>query len=231
MDIVFDTDTTIKRNKSDKFQNLQQKITNDLLVATEVIKKFNDEKVVSIFGSARVKPEDQFYKDTYKMAYNLVGQGYAICTGGGPGLMEAASKGAFESSVFYHPEAISKSLGLSIVLPHEQESNPYLHANVLFSNFAQRKIVFSTVSDAYIVTPGGFGTLDELFEIVTLVQCKVVPDKPICLYGREYWKKMVHFVEDSLLDNNMIKAMDLDMLHIVDSPDEAIEFINSRLPL
>lgn len=221
----------IKRQKSDKFKNLQNKITNDLNVATEVVKKFDKEIIVSIFGSARVKPEHQFYKDTYKMAFDLVGKGYAVCTGGGPGLMEAASKGAFEGCAAKNDTCNAKSLGLSIVLPHEQESNPYLHENILFANFAQRKIVFSTVSDAYIITPGGYGTLDELFEVVTLVQCKVVPNKPICLYGREYWTKMIDFIRESLLEERMINPLDLDMLQIVDSPEEAVNFIHSHLKL
>lgn len=221
----------MKRQKSDKFKNLQNKITNDLNVATEVVKKFDNEIIVSIFGSARVKPEHQFYQDTYKMAFDLVGKGYAICTGGGPGLMEAASKGAFEGCAAQNNTCNAKSLGLSIVLPHEQESNPYLHENILFANFAQRKIVFSTVSDAYIITPGGYGTLDELFEVVTLVQCKVVPNKPICLYGREYWTKMLDFIRESLLEERMINPNDLNMLQIVDSPEEAVNFIHSHLKL
>ena len=221
----------IKRQKSDKFKNLQNKITNDLNVATEIVKKFDKEIIVSIFGSARVQPEHKFYQDTYKMAYELVQKGYAICTGGGPGLMEAASKGAFESSLSLTNNQSSKSLGLSIVLPHEQKSNPYLNENITFANFAQRKIVFSTVSDAYIVTPGGYGTLDELFEVVTLVQCKVVPNKPICLYGKEYWTKMLDFIKESLLEEHMIKIEDVDMLKIVDSPEEAISFIHSHLKL
>lgn len=221
----------IKRQKSDKFKNLQNKITNDLNVATEVVKKFDKEIIVSMFGSARIKPEHKFYQDTYKIAFDLVQKGYAICTGGGPGLMEAASKGAFESCAATGNQCSAKSLGLSIVLPHEQDSNPYLHENITFANFAQRKIVFSTVSDAYIITPGGYGTLDELFEVVTLVQCKIVPQKPICLYGREYWTKMIDFIRESLLEERMINPVDLDMLHIVDSPEEAVEFIHSHLKL
>lgn len=199
------------------FNKLSEKIVNDLNIATEVVSKFKDEKIVSIFGSARVPQTHSFYHDTVEIAKRLAQAGFTICTGGGPGLMMAGSQGAKEGG--------GKTLGLSIKLPHEQKPNDFLDENIIFQNFAQRKIVFSTVSNAYIVVPGGYGSLDELFEVLTLMQCQIIPKAPVVLYNKKYWLPMVEFIKNSLLQEKMIANEDVEMFVLADSIDEVVESI------
>lgn len=200
-----------------EFSHIATKIANDLNVATEVINKFKNEKVVTIFGSARVPETHKFYQDTKEIAKQLAQKGYTICTGGGPGLMMAGSQGGKEGG--------GKTLGLSIKLPHEQKPNDYLDENIMFQNFAQRKIVFSAVSDAYVVVPGGFGSLDELFEVLTLIQCGILPKSPVILYNKKYWEPMMEFIKNSLLEEKMIAKEDLEMIVIADSIDDVMKNI------
>lgn len=204
-----------------EFSGITKKIVNDLGVATEVLKHFEGKKVVSIFGSARVPETHQFYEDTKKIAAGLSKKGLVICTGGGPGLMEAGSKGAKEVN--------GETLGLSIEVPHEQEPNSYLDKNVTFKNFAQRKIVFSTVSEGYVVVPGGYGSLDELFEVLTLIQCKVLKPVPIVLYNKEYWEPLMKFLRQSLLNEKMIKEQDLEMVFLANSVDEVVDYMSKNI--
>lgn len=204
-----------------EFSGITKKIVNDLGVATEVLKFFEGKKIVSIFGSARVPETHQFYEDTKKIAAGFSNRGIVICTGGGPGLMEAGSRGAKEVN--------GETLGLSIEVPHEQEPNSYLDKNVTFQNFAQRKIVFSAVSDAYVVVPGGFGSLDELFEVLTLIQCKVLKPVPIVLYNKAYWEPLLSFLRQSLLAEKMIKEEDLEMIYLANTVDEVISHITSNI--
>lgn len=201
-----------------KFLHITDKIASDLNIAREIVDKFRDEKIVSIFGSARVPTTHQFYQDTKEIANRLAQQGFTICTGGGPGLMQAGSEGGKEGG--------GKTLGLSIKLPHEQRPNEYLDENVMFQNFAQRKIVFSAVSNAYVVVPGGYGSLDELFEVLTLMQCEVIDKVPVVLYNRQYWAPMVEFIKNSLLTEKMITKVDMEMIFLADTVDEVVEHIS-----
>lgn len=203
------------------FTNMVEKIANDLNVAVDVIQKYEKEPIVTIFGSARVPSTHKFYTDTVEIAKQLALKGFTVCTGGGPGLMAAGSQGAHEAG--------GKTLGLSIKLPHEQKSNEYLDDNIMFQNFAQRKIVFSAVSNAYVVVPGGYGSLDELFEVLTLMQCKIIAEAPVVLYNKAYWAPMVEFIRNSLLAENMIRQEDIDKILVTDSIDEVVDFVDRNL--
>lgn len=176
---------------------------------------------VSIFGSARTKPEHKYYKDAEEIAVKLVKAGYGVISGGGPGIMEAANKGA-------HSEG-GKSVGLNIVLPFEQSGNIYIDPDKLinFDYFFVRKVMFVKYSQGFIVMPGGFGTLDELFEAMTLIQTKKIGRFPIVLYGSEFWDGLIDWVKAVLLEKEgNISASDLDLFSIVDSPDEAVKVID-----
>lgn len=202
------------------FPNLASKIAQDLNVAQGVVSKFQNEKIVTIFGSARIPETHEFYQDTKEIAKALAQKGFTVCTGGGPGLMMAGSQGAKEGG--------AKTLGLSIKLPHEQKPNDYLDENVTFQNFAQRKIVFCAVSNAYIVVPGGYGSLDELFEVLTLMQCGIIEKAPVVLYNTTYWKPMLEFIKNSLLKEKMINQDDVDMLHLSDNVEDVVKYISDN---
>jgi uncharacterized protein (TIGR00730 family) len=177
---------------------------------------------ISIFGSARTKPDNKYYKLSVKMAERLVEEGYGIITGGGPGIMEAANLGAQNKS--------GKSVGLNIHLPFEQGHNPYVDNDKLmnFYYFFVRKVVFVKYAQGFIYLPGGFGTMDELFEVLTLVQTKKIERVPIVLLGKTYWTELIGFLEDDLLrKHKYINKADLDLFIITDSVEEAVKYINS----
>lgn len=176
---------------------------------------------VSIFGSARTKVESPYYKLAEEIAFKLTREGYGVITGGGPGVMEAANKGAKAGG--------GKSVGLNIVLPFEQSSNPFVDndKNINFDYFFVRKTIFLKYSQGFIAMPGGFGTLDELFESITLIQTNKVAHFPIVLVGRKYWEGMMTWVKDVMLDEeNNISEKDLDLFKIVDTADDAVAIIN-----
>lgn len=176
---------------------------------------------VSIFGSARTKVESPYYKLAEEIAFKLTREGYGVITGGGPGVMEAANKGAKAGG--------GKSVGLNIVLPFEQSSNPFVDndKNINFDYFFVRKTIFLKYSQGFIAMPGGFGTLDELFESITLIQTNKVAHFPIVLVGRKYWEGMMTWVKDVMLDvENNISEKDLDLFKIVDTADDAVSIIN-----
>lgn len=174
---------------------------------------------VSVFGSARTDPENPYYKDAVRTAELLVESGYGVITGGGPGIMEAGNKGAANVE--------GRSVGLNIVLPFEQSGNKYVNHPVDFDYFFVRKVMFVKYTQGFITFPGGFGTLDELFEALTLIQTKKIDKKPIVLFGSKYWTGMVEWIKSSMLgDENNINATDLDLIKITDSPEEAVEIIN-----
>lgn len=203
------------------FNTIIGKIADDLNIATKVVSQLAEEPIVTIFGSARIPVEHKFYEDTKLIAKGLAQKGFSICTGGGPGLMRAGSEGGREGG--------AKTLGLSIKLPHEQQPNEFLDQNITFQNFAQRKIVFSTVSNAYVVVPGGYGSLDELFEVLTLMQCGIVPKVPVVLYGEKYWSPLVDFIKNSLLAENMIRQNDIELFKVLSDVDETVEYITNEL--
>jgi uncharacterized protein (TIGR00730 family) len=175
---------------------------------------------VSIFGSARTKEDDKYYQLAEDLAYKITQHGYGVITGGGPGIMEAANKGANRGG--------GKSVGLNISLPFEEYSNPYIDRNkkIDFDFFFVRKVMFVKYAQGFVVLPGGFGTLDELFEAITLIQTKKIGKFPIVLVGKEFWGGLVDWIKNSLLQNGMIAEKDLDLFHVVDTSDEAVKVIN-----
>jgi len=172
---------------------------------------------VSIFGSARVQPGTEYYEKTVIIARKLAENGFNVITGGGPGIMEAANKGAKEGG--------SKSIGLNILLPMEQVNNPYTNVSLDFKYFFVRKVMFIKYAQAYIGMPGGFGTLDEIFEAMTLIQTNRIKPFPVILVGSDYWSGLWEWVQSNLLEKNMISPEDMDLVSILDDPDEVVKTI------
>ncbi len=176
---------------------------------------------VSIFGSARTKPDNKYYKLTEDIAKKIVDHGYGIITGGGPGVMEAGNKGAHLAG--------GTSVGLNIHLPFEQHDNPYIDndKNINFDYFFVRKVMFVKYSQGFVVMPGGFGTLDELFEAITLIQTNKIDKFPIILVGRDFWSGLIDWVRTTLLDSfQNISSGDIDIIQVVDTADEVIEILD-----
>lgn len=176
---------------------------------------------VSIYGSARTKPDNKYYQYSVDMAKRLVQEGYGVITGGGPGIMEAGNKGA--------QEANGASVGLNIVLPFEQFANEYIDQDkvINFRYFFVRKVMFVKYAQAFVLMPGGFGTLDELFESITLIQTKKIDPVPIVLFGSEFWNGMVTWIKEVMLaEHQNISEHDLDLFHVTDSIDETISIIS-----
>lgn len=172
---------------------------------------------VSIFGSARTPPDNPQYKAAQETAALLARAGYAVITGGGPGIMQAANQGAFEAGGI--------SIGCNIELPFEQKPNPYLTRSLTFKYFFVRKTMFVKYSTAFIIFPGGFGTLDELFESLTLIQTRKIKNFPVILFGSAYWKGMVEWIKGLMLAEGKINEADLHMLNLTDSPSEVVEIV------
>jgi uncharacterized protein (TIGR00730 family) len=175
---------------------------------------------VTIFGSARTRPDHAYYKTAEEIAYQLVQHGYGVITGGGPGIMEAGNKGAHRAG--------GKSVGLNIFLPFEQKGNPYIDPDKLitFDYFFVRKVMFVKYSQGFIVMPGGFGTLDELTEALTLIQTKKIGRFPIVMVGKKFWQGWLKWVREVLIDEGMISPEDLDLFVVVDKPEEAVAVID-----
>ncbi len=176
---------------------------------------------VSVFGSARTPPEDKYYKMAVNLGRDLAMEGYTVITGGGPGIMEAANRGAREAN--------GVSVGLNIDLPFEQKPNPFISKLLSFRYFFCRKVMFSKYSRAIIAFPGGFGTMDELFEHLTLVQTLKIPPMPIILVGRKFWGGMLEWIEDELLAQKLISTDDLKLYEIAANPSEVMEILNEKL--
>jgi uncharacterized protein (TIGR00730 family) len=172
---------------------------------------------VSIFGSARVLPEDPVYKTAQTIARLFADEGFAVITGGGGGVMEAANRGASGKK--------GASIGLNISLPFEQKPNPYADIMLEFNYFFIRKVMFIKYAQAYIVLPGGFGTLDEMFEAVTLIQTRRIKPFPVILVGSEYWSGLREWIADRLLEKGRISPEDLDIFQILDDPEEIVRFV------
>jgi len=175
--------------------------------------------VVTIFGSARTKRSDPMYKLTVKTAKLLARNGYGIVTGGGGGIMEAANRGAVEGG--------GESIGLNILLPHEQQANKYINTLVNFRYFFVRKVMFVKYAHGVIIMPGGFGTLDELCEVLTLVQTRKTHRFPIVLMGSDHWKGFVNWIKKNLKGNAYISPNDMDLMYITDDPEEAVALIKN----
>lgn len=173
---------------------------------------------VSIYGSARLKPEDKLYKLTEEIARKLGEMGFSIITGGGPGVMEAANKGAAAAG--------AKSIGLNIELPEEQTTNIYTTRSITFNHFFVRKVMLVKYASAFVIMPGGLGTLDELTEVLTLMQTYKIKPFPIVLFDEDYWKGLLDWLRNQSLAKGYISEQDLSLLRVCQSPDEVIEAID-----
>jgi uncharacterized protein (TIGR00730 family) len=196
-----------------------------LRMQSEFIKGFDElselKPCISVFGSARTKKEDKYYKEAIKLSELITQNGYGVITGGGPGIMEAGNLGAYNKG--------DKSIGLQIDLPFEASANEYIDKLVSCRYFFTRKVFFLKYSQAFVAFPGGFGTLDELFETITLVQTGHMRPVPIVLVGKDYWKGMVKWIKKTMLEDGKISAEDLDLFKLVDTAEEAMEYIKSKL--
>ena len=172
---------------------------------------------VTIFGSARIPTNSKTYKNTEKLAGLLVENGYNVISGGGPGVMEAANKGAAEKG--------GKSVGLHIQLPKEQAPNPYANVRLNYKYFFIRKVMFIKYAVAYVIMPGGFGTLDELFESLTLIQTQRIRAFPVILMDTQYWKGLLDWLKNTLIKEKSISPTDLDIVTLMDDPEEVVSFL------
>ena len=175
-------------------------------------------KAVTVFGSARTKPAHPYYAQAMTCGRRLAERGYAVITGGGPGIMEAANRGCFEAG--------GKSVGLNIALPMEQRPNPYQNHELTFHYFFVRKVMFVKYASGFVIFPGGYGTMDELFESLTLIQTLKIKPFPVVCVGKDYWSGLVDWLRDKMLDEQAnIGAKDLDLFRVTDDVDEAVELI------
>ena len=191
------------------------KIIGDFIDGFEIMPNYLPS--VTIFGSARVQEGNKFYEAARELAYKLSKKGFSIVTGGGPGIMEAANRGAFEAG--------GNSIGLNIKLPQEQKPNKYLTEVLNFNYFFARKVMLVKYATAFVLFPGGFGTLDEITETLTLIQTKKLKPFPVILYGREYWDGFVNWLKDVVLKNGFLEENDLNLFLQMDSIDEIVEYI------
>lgn len=190
-------------------------IMAEFIEATEQLSELRP--AVSIFGSARIKPEDPYYQMGVEIARRLSDAGLAVISGGGPGIMEAANKGAFEGK--------SLSVGLNIQLPREQISNIWQDISLSFRHFYARKVAFVKYADAYVVLPGGFGTLDEMTEVLTLIQTGKTRRIPVILVGTAFWRGLIDWFQNTLVKNGMIDPADLDIVQLIDEPAHVVDAI------
>jgi uncharacterized protein (TIGR00730 family) len=196
------------------------KIMSEFVEGFDLLKKYGT--AVTFFGSTQRTFEDHFYKEATELSGRLAKQGFVVITGGSAGIMEAANKGAYEAG--------GTSVGLNIRLNEAQPSNGFVTESLLFDHFFVRKTMLTFASEVYVYFPGGFGTLDEFFEIVTLVQTKKIRAVPIVVYGREYWEPLIEFFKTKMLkEHAAIKEEDLNIFTLVDSVDEAYDFITKNV--
>jgi uncharacterized protein (TIGR00730 family) len=191
------------------------RIMSEFVEGFEVLSKID--KAVSIFGSSRMKPNHKYYKLAEQTAYLLAKEGYAIITGSGPGIMEAANKGA--------KRAGGLSVGLNIQIPQEQKPNKYVDTLLDFRYFFVRKVMFVKYAKAFVIMPGGYGTLDEFTEAINLIQTQRIPKFPVVLLGKDYWEGLISWLKNTVLASGNISKEDLDIFTIVDSPQEVIKVI------
>ena len=192
----------------------------ELLAAKQRLQIFKNN--VTVFGSARIKPTDPLYNDAYELGKSLSNSGYNVFTGGGPGIMSAANKGAYEGK--------SKSIGLNIELPQEQSSNPYLDENITFDYFFSRKVMLVKYSSACVYFPGGYGTADELMEVLTLMQTNKMKKVPIILYDSKFWASLLLWIEQSVKKSYVSKE-NFELIRVVDSVEEIINIVETEVCL
>jgi uncharacterized protein (TIGR00730 family) len=186
------------------------------------IKLSNIGNSVTVFGSARFTPENRYYQMAESVAYKLGKRGFNIITGGGGGIMEAANKGAFRAKK-------SESIGLNIDLPHEQKANKYITRLLKFDYFFARKVMLIKYSVAIIVFPGGYGTLDELFEVLTLIQTKKMKRVPVILVGKDYWSQMLDFIENKMIEEGVIDKTDIKIYVLDDNLDRVVKIVEKKI--
>jgi uncharacterized protein (TIGR00730 family) len=198
-------------------------LANDVaIIASEFLGGFQkvleiDRPAVSVFGSARVSEDSAHYQNARETARRFAEAGFAVVTGGGPGVMEAANRGCREGG--------GLSVGFNIALPHEQGLNPYCDLEMTFKHFYARKTMFVKAAEGFVIFPGGFGTLDEAFEALTLIQTGKVLNFPVVLFDTAYWRDLLDWVGDELIDHGMISPEDVELLHVTDDPAEAVQLI------
>ena len=190
-------------------------IIAEFVTATEHLQQVSP--AVAIFGSARTEPGHPYYKLAEEIARLLSQSGFAVISGGGPGIMEAANKGAYEGA--------SPSVGLNIQLPHEQSGNPFQDVSHTFQHFFARKVMFVKLSCAFVMMPGGFGTMDELMEVLTLVQTGKIRRVPVILVNSKYWKGMLDWIRGTMLAEGMVSPGDPDLIQVIDEPQAVVDAI------
>ncbi|MBA2463020.1 MAG: TIGR00730 family Rossman fold protein [Actinobacteria bacterium] len=204
-------------------ERTHEDLANDVsVIASEFLSGFQkvlqiDRPAVSIFGSARVPEESEPYREARETARLFAEAGFAVVTGGGPGVMEAANRGCKEGG--------GLSVGFNITLPHEQGLNPYVDLGMTFKHFYARKTMFVKAAEGFVIFPGGFGTLDELYESLTLIQTGKVLNFPVVLFDSDYWGEMVDWIRSELLADGMISPEDVELLHLTDDPAEAVRLV------
>ena len=191
------------------------RIMSEFVEGFEVLSKIG--RAVSIFGSARTRPDEKYYKQCEEVAFHLAKAGYAVITGSGPGLMEAANKGASRAG--------GQSVGLNIHIPCEQKPNKYVDTLLDFRYFFIRKVMFVKYAKAFVIMPGGYGTLDEFFEAINLIQTERIPKFPVVLFGSDYWRGMLAWLEEVVLKRGNISKKDLNIFTLVDNPKEVAHAI------
>lgn len=190
-------------------------IISEFIEATEALADIRP--AISIFGSARIKAGEFWYERTVEVARKFSDAGFAVLSGGGPGIMEAANKGGFEGK--------SISVGLNMQLPHEAHGNPYQDVSLSFRHFFPRKVAFAKYATAFVAMPGGWGTLDELLEVLTLIQTRVGREIPVILMGADYWQGLLDWMRNVQVAQGTVSASDLDLIRLIDDPDQVVEAV------
>ena len=209
-------DRRILAGRDGDLQSEVDRIAAEFLEGFEAVARI-DRPAVTLFGSARVREDSEPYRQARAVARRFGEAGWAVVTGGGPGVMEAANRGAKEGG--------GLSVGFNIALPHEQRSNPYRDVSYTFDHFYVRKVCFVKPAEGFVIFPGGFGTLDELYEALTLIQTGKVLHFPVVLFDRDYWGEMLDWIRAELLADGMISPEDLELLYATDDTDEAVELV------
>jgi uncharacterized protein (TIGR00730 family) len=209
-------DRRLLRRTEETFASDISLIASEFLAGFQEVQRI-DRPAVSVFGSARVAEGSATYAAARQTARLLADAGLAVVTGGGPGVMEAANRGAKEGG--------GLSVGFNILLPHEQGLNPYCDIARTFKHFYVRKVMFVKAAEGFVIFPGGFGTMDELYESLTLIQTGKIGTFPVVLFGRDYWDEMVDWIRDEMLAGGLVSAHDLDLLYVTDDPEEVVQRI------
>lgn len=212
----------VLKDQATELQSISEDSWRIFRIMAEFVEGFEElnqlPPAVTIFGSARTEPDDKYYIDAYELAARLVSEQLCVITGGGPGIMEAANKGAFDKGGI--------SVGLNIELPFEQKANDYINKLINFRYFFVRKVMFVKYAHAFVAFPGGYGTMDEVFEMLTLIQTDKIREFPVILYGKDFWDPAMEWIKKSLLGTEKISPEDIDLIEVVDSIEETVQIIH-----